>query len=229
MSSPFLDIVVNMNPERTPVATDSSRAPVAQLPVALTAKGSRTRDRIVVAAAALVHERGIAGTTVEDVRAAAQVSGSQMYHYFTDKNSLIRAVIDYQTARILDGQKRADLSTADGVRTWRDQILAHVASVNGVGGCPIGSLSGQLCESDPPARERLAAGFAQWQQMLTENLQRMQTEGSLPLAIAPADLAVTLLAALQGGLLLAQVERDIAPLETALNTVLALTMPSAAA
>jgi TetR/AcrR family transcriptional regulator, transcriptional repressor for nem operon len=44
----------------------------------LTAKGARTRARIVEEAAALIHERGVAGTTLDDVKAAAEVSGSQM-------------------------------------------------------------------------------------------------------------------------------------------------------
>ena len=67
----------------------------------LTAKGARTRARIVEEAAALIHERGVAGTTLEDVKAAAEVSGSQMYHYFPDKNELVQAVIDYQADTIV--------------------------------------------------------------------------------------------------------------------------------
>ena len=56
----------------------------------LTPKGARTRARIVEEAAALIHERGVAGTTLEDVKVAAEVSGSQMYHYFPDKNDSCR-------------------------------------------------------------------------------------------------------------------------------------------
>ena len=48
----------------------------------LTPKGERTRARIVEEAAVLIHERGVAGTTLDDVKAAAEVSGSQLYHYF---------------------------------------------------------------------------------------------------------------------------------------------------
>ncbi len=51
----------------------------------------------------------------------------------------------------------------------------------------------------------------------------MQSSGWLSDEIAPADLAVTLLAALQGGLLLAQVDRDTAAVETTLDTLLRLT------
>jgi hypothetical protein len=50
----------------------------------------------------------------------------------------------------------------------------------------------------------------------------LHADGHLPPGINPDDLALTLLAALQGGLLLAQVQRDTRPLETALDTLLAL-------
>ena len=53
-------------------------------------------------AAALIHERGVAGTTLEDVKVAAEVSGSQLYHYFPDKNELVQAVIDYQADTIVN-------------------------------------------------------------------------------------------------------------------------------
>ena len=52
----------------------------------LTAKGERARTRIVAASARLIHQRGVAGTTLEDVKAAADVRGSQLYHYFPDKD-----------------------------------------------------------------------------------------------------------------------------------------------
>jgi len=51
----------------------------------LTPKGQRTRLRIVDAAAQLIHERGVTATTLEDVKAAAAVSNSQLYHYFANK------------------------------------------------------------------------------------------------------------------------------------------------
>src|ERR1700753_1412564 len=88
----------------------------------LTPKGARTRARIVEEAAALIHERGVAGTTLEDVRAAAEVSGSQMYHYFPDKNDLVQAVIDYQADTIVNRNRHA-LSGANGVETGRNMGL----------------------------------------------------------------------------------------------------------
>ena len=51
----------------------------------LTRRGRETRLRIVAAAAELMFDNGVAETTLEDIRAAAGVSGSQVYHYFEDK------------------------------------------------------------------------------------------------------------------------------------------------
>ena len=188
----------------------------------LTPKGERTRARIVGAAARLIYQRGVAGTTLEDVRTAAQVSGSQLSHYFADKEDLVQAVIDRQASVIAGNQERADLGTIDGLIAWRDMVIAEAKRTDGKGGCPLGSLGSQLAESDPQARTLVAAGFGRWSAAISDGLRTLQIAGHLPAGINPDDLAVTLLAALQGGLLLAQVQRDTRPLQTALDTLLAL-------
>ena len=187
----------------------------------LTAKGARTRARIVEEAADLIHERGVAGTTLEDVKVAAGVSGSQMYHYFPDKDELVQAVIDYQADTIVTNQGHA-LSSANGVEAWRSMVIAAAQRTEAKGGCPLGSLVGQLAESDPEARALIAAGFDRWAAALGGELRSLHADGKLPSGIDPDDLATTLLATLQGGLLLAQVLRDPRPFETAVNTLLAL-------
>src|SRR5580700_6125684 len=90
----------------------------------LTPKGARTRSRIVEEAAVLIHERGVAGTTLEDVKVAAEVSGSQMYHYFPDKNELVQAVIEYQADAIVSNQGQL-LRSANGVEAWRRMVISE--------------------------------------------------------------------------------------------------------
>lgn len=173
------------------------------------------------AAAALIHERGVAGATLEDVKVAADVSGSQLYHYFPDKDDLVQAVITYQADAIVTRNKAA-LGSADGVEAWRKMVITAARRTQAKGGCQLGSLGGQLAESDPAARALIAAGFGQWEAAIRDGLRSPQAEETLPADIDPDDLATTLLATLQGGLLLAQVQRDIRPFEAAVNTLLAL-------
>ena len=188
----------------------------------LTPKGERTRARIIDAAARLIYERGVAGTTLEDIRARAEVSGSQLQHYFADKDELVQAVIGHQADTIIGNQRQAGLGDAGGLQAWRDMLITTAKNAGGRGGCPLGSLGGQLAESDPRARALIAAGFEQWSAAISDGLQALHAAGHLRAGLDPDDLAVTLLAAVQGGLLLAQVQRDTRPLETAVDTVLAL-------
>ena len=187
----------------------------------LTPKGARTRARIVEEAAALIHERGVAGTTLEDVKVAAEVSGSQMYHYFPDKNELVQAVIDYQAETIVNHQRHT-LASANGVEAWRKMVIAAAKRTKAKGGCPLGSLVGQLAESDPEARALIATGFDQWAAVIGDGLRSLHADRKLLSDIDPDDLAITLLATLEGGLLLAQALRSTRPFETAVNTFLAL-------
>src|SRR5271163_2321759 len=66
-----------------------------------TEQGRATKQRIVAAAAELIGERGVAGTSLDDIRAATSSSKSQLYHYFGDKHGLVEAVIDHQSAVVL--------------------------------------------------------------------------------------------------------------------------------
>jgi AcrR family transcriptional regulator len=69
-----------------------------------TARGRATRDRILQAATVLVKERGVALTTIDAVQEAAGVGRSQMYHYFDDREDLMRAVVSATVDAVLAHQ-----------------------------------------------------------------------------------------------------------------------------
>src|SRR5215472_633177 len=192
----------------------------------LTRKGAQTRQRIVAAAAGLILARGVAGTTLDDVRAEAGVSSSQIYHYFADKEALVRAVVDYRAQNVV-GEIHEPMLTAiegiDGLRAWRDKIVSVQQDVGCQGGCPLGSLGSELAELDHIARYDVAAGCSRWEAAIRTCLQRMRDRGQLAPAADPAQLATAILAALQGGLLLAQIERSVRPLAAALDVMISLT------
>jgi AcrR family transcriptional regulator len=188
----------------------------------LTRRGRETRERIVAAAAELIFERGVAETTLEDIRAAAGVSGSQVYHYFEGKQALVRAVIDHQAEAVLanQGTHLDHLDTVPGLRAWRDLLVEHQRTLQCRGGCPLGTLGAEVAEIDDVARMAVARGFGRWEARIRQGLRAMHARGELPASADPDDLALATLAALQGGLLLAQVQRDPRPLAVALDAMI---------
>jgi TetR/AcrR family transcriptional repressor of nem operon len=189
----------------------------------LTRKGQATRDRIVEAAAGLMFRQGVPGTTLEQVQAAAGVSASQIFHYFSDKRALIRAVIAYQTDNVLTTQQPllGRLDSMEALRAWADQFVTIQEQLKYEGGCPLGSLGGELAETDADARHEVERGFARWEEAIRDGLRAMCARGDLRRSADPDALALALLTALEGGLLMTQIRRDPAPLRTVLDVALA--------
>jgi AcrR family transcriptional regulator len=184
-----------------------------------TAKGRAMRERILHAAAELVIEKGAAGMSLDDVRARTGASRSQLYHYFEDRDGLVRAVIDVTTNAVLgrQGQLLDHLDSWAGIDRWFDFMIRHQIEQQARGGCPIGSLAGQLAESDPDARAAIAAGLDRWEAHIRDGLTRMKTRGKLRRDADPAALATATMASIQGGLLLTQVRREPQQLRIALD------------
>ena len=66
--------------------TDSASGP---RPRRLTARGAATKARIIEAADQLMYERGVASTTLADVRASSGTSKSQLYQHFAEKDAMV--------------------------------------------------------------------------------------------------------------------------------------------
>lgn len=191
---------------------------------ATTAKGQKTRQRIVDAALRVVGERGAHDASLDDVRAMSGTSKSQLYHYFEDRADLLRAVADATNEMVLGAQAEelAGLGTAAGMRRWADALVALNESRGGAGGCPIASLVAQVGERDDDARRVLAGGFDRWEAAIRSGLEQQQAAGELSAGADPAALATAVLASVQGGLVLAQARRQPAALRAALDGALAL-------
>ena len=186
----------------------------------LTSKGRATRDRIVDAATQLMFQHGVGGTSVDDVRRTATVSGSQISHYFDDRRDLIRHVI---AARRDDVQhfhtqpRLGALDSLEALRAWVDVNMADVDSVYRRGGCIYGSLAGELTEGDAGIHADLAAGYDDWLDLLRAGLTAMRRRGELRPEADPRHLAVSLVAAHQGGAMVTYATDDPEPLRIALD------------
>jgi TetR/AcrR family transcriptional regulator, transcriptional repressor for nem operon len=188
-----------------------------------TARGRATRERIVQAATDLVAERGVAGTSLDDVRELAHASKSQLYLYFADRDELLRAVAQSNCDNVLDTQKDAlaGFDSIPGIARYLDEIVALQVERN-TPGCPIGSLAGQLVKRDETSRLILADGLDRWELSLRAGLEAMAARDELRPGANPALLASQILMLLQGGLLLSQVRRDPSQMRIAADTVLEL-------
>ena len=174
------------------------------------------RLQILDAAAQLLAERGFAQTSVEDVIQAAGLSGkSHFYHYFRSKDELGYQVLERQferfAARGLAVLREPMIDPKDRLRLFVDAIVALHADRGGRGGSPFGALASELADTHEGFRVRLDGVFARWAAQLEALFEELRPQ--LHDGASPARLAHFVIAALEGGMLLARVRRDQAVMD----------------
>jgi AcrR family transcriptional regulator len=189
----------------------------------LTPRGAATKARIIDAANQLMLERGVASTTLADVRTASATSKSQLYQHFADKNALVGEVIEFRAEALLAQQRRRleKVDSLRGLELWRDEMVERNGLRGGAYGCPLGSMANEIADQDEDARRALATHFDEWLQLLVDAIDRSKARGVLRADADSRALAGGLLAALQGGYLLAKTARDVNLMRVALDMAIA--------
>lgn len=190
------------------------------MPEPTTRRGKNTKGRIVELAAALMYERGVSATSVEDILAASGTGKSQFYHYFSSKEQLVAEVLLHQLQQVLREQSPFQLDTWEGISAWFQAMVDMQQNQRDYRGCPLGSIASQLLDQGDLLRSQAADAFARWESVLSSGLRTMQATGLLRDDAEPDALAEATMAVLQGGYLLSSTKRDIRPMRNAVAIAL---------
>ena len=185
-----------------------------------TDRGRASLARILDAASLLFFRQGVRATSLDQVAAASGTGKGQLYHYFAGKEDLVLAVIERQVAEVLDAQMPllGALGSWEAVDAWIDMLVASHERSDEPFRCPLGALVAELAQEDTAAREALDAGFRRWSGHIVDGLRAIQRDGLLAPDADCERLGLGMLAAYQGGLVLAQARGDVGPLRAALAT-----------
>jgi AcrR family transcriptional regulator len=186
----------------------------------ITAKGARTRDRILDATAELVVANGVTNTGLHDVLAATGTSKSQLFHYFPDgKAELLATVEAREAARILEDQRPAidHLDSWEAWDAWGDQVKELYRRKRD--GCPVAALSGRTGR-DPAAAVPAKELYTGWLAALQTGVEAMQAAGLIRPDADAAHLAMATLATVQGGAGMMQTSGSLVPLDVAVDASL---------
>jgi hypothetical protein len=135
----------------------------------------------------------------------------------------VRSSLDDQAQALLSDQRQqlADVTTIAGLDTWRDNLVAANRQPGGAFGCVLATMVSQLADRDEHTRIQVASYFAEWCRLVATTLRRMQTGGQLRRNADADELATGLIAALQGGYVLAQASRNVNHIAVATEMALA--------
>lgn len=184
----------------------------------LTRKGAATRQRIVEGAAAEIRERGVAVTTLDDIRARTGTSKSQLFHYFPEgKEELLLEVARFEATQVMAAQQPqlGELDSWVAWRRWRDTVVSHYRERGQY--CPLNVLISQLGRATPGAQAVVTELLRSWQKELEAGIRRLQDAGEVRADLDAERTAAALLAGLQGGVVVMLSTGRIDHLEAALD------------
>ncbi|KAB2345204.1 TetR/AcrR family transcriptional regulator [Actinomadura rudentiformis] len=180
----------------------------------------KTDERIVLAMAELLRVQGYTATGVNQLARAAQAPTGSIYHHFRGGKREIAAAALRQMGNayiqllplLLDAHE--DLAT--GVEAAFAAAAEDMRTTGWANMCPVGSVTGEVADTEPVLREVAAEVMEHWVQ---EGVRYFTGRG-LPEAEA-RNVTFAVLTALEGAFTLARALRSTEPLLTAGRTVAA--------
>ncbi|MFF4168601.1 TetR/AcrR family transcriptional regulator [Streptomyces sp. NPDC001744] len=172
-----------------------------------------TRDRIVVAASRLLQRQGYVGTGIKQIAQEAQATLGSVYHFFPGgKEAVAVAAIKHgaeEFATLLRETLESEEDPADAVTACARQLAVELRASGWTDGCPVTAAALETLGTDSEIQRACADALRGWEQLVRDKLLRC----GFPSQDA-REVAVTVISALEGAEVTAQVNRSEEPLWT---------------
>lgn len=170
-------------------------------------KGEETRQRIVELAAPLFNQRGYAGCSVADIMEATGLEKGGIYRYFDSKEELAAEAFKFSVAKIRK-LRTDDLDNIPGavekLRYVMDRFVSEPSPLKG--GCPLMNTAIDADDGNAALRDLVQQAFADWRRRITTIVRQGIRDGEISKSCDPMELADTLIASLEGALMLTRLD-----------------------
>ncbi|MGW2215904.1 TetR/AcrR family transcriptional regulator [Nonomuraea sp. NPDC001684] len=201
-------------------------------------KGDETRARIIAAARALVEAQGSHGTGLNEVLAVAGAPRGSLYHHFPGgKDQLVGealAAAGREVDAMIDDLASTLPAARDLVPAVLDALADRMVAAGYAKGCPVATVALEVASSNEQLRRVCAGIYEGWQRRLADALR---ADGHAAADVLHAEnhdaaddtgndtadeLAATVLAMIEGALVLARASRSRLPVERVRRQVVRL-------
>jgi AcrR family transcriptional regulator len=170
-------------------------------------KAERTRQFIIETAAPIFNEKGIAGTTIDDILAATGMAKGGLYGHFESKEEIAKVMVNYlldklndKVTTVVSKEKTAIKKIFAFIDLYKDPINSYID-----GGCPILNFGVEADDNNPILKQRLKIQIEDGQRIFTEIINKGIADGEIAAGINATDYALKMFSSLEGGMLVSRV------------------------
>lgn len=184
-------------------------------------RSEQTRRFITEVTAGVFNRKGYAGTSMSDLTEATGLTKGSIYGNFLNKEEVAQEAFAFNVANriaVIQQQVKAE-------KTARGKLLAHVRVFSSScrhllpdGGCPIMNTAIEADDTNEPLRKQAAAAFTSWKKSLVQIIRTGVENGEFRKTADPERTALSLIALIEGGILLSRTSKNKQDLDQVLAT-----------
>ncbi|HTD42171.1 MAG TPA: TetR/AcrR family transcriptional regulator [Mucilaginibacter sp.] len=184
-------------------------------------KAEKTKQFIIERAATIFNEKGIAGTSIDDILKASNVAKGCLYGHFESKEELSHASVDFMLGKLAE---RRDLSLSLQ-KTAKGKLFAFMDNNRNPlksfidGGCPIVNLSTETDDTNPAIKKKVRTMLDAAIKLFTKILQDGVKEGEFSEELIPEEFATKMFLAIEGGNAICRVLNSAKPMQTLIKSL----------
>jgi AcrR family transcriptional regulator len=185
-------------------------------------KAERTRNFIIESTAEIFNKKGFSGTSLSDLTEATGLTKGSIYGNFENKEEVALAVFDFNYSIILSliHQELLKVESArDKLMVYADIYRMITRNPSDRGGCPILNTAVEADDTNPLLKEKAAEAISKWTDNLSEIIHSGIHAGAFKADINVRQLALSIIALIEGGLMIARVTDDPANMDQVVSTM----------
>jgi len=179
----------------------------------MSTKGERTRAEIIRKSAELMNRQGFLSAPLSAVIEATGIQKGGLYRHFDSRDALAEEALEFAVSQVRERFRQA----LEGQHEACGQLLAIVHAYGDndgelplPGGCPIMNSAIESDHAHPGLRQSAQAAMSGWHGLLVRIVDAGLRAGQIRRGTRPAEVASTLIACMEGAVMLTHLYGDLA-------------------
>jgi TetR/AcrR family transcriptional regulator, transcriptional repressor for nem operon len=170
-------------------------------------KGELTRQRIIAEAAPIFNQRGYAGCSMQDILDATGLEKGGVYRHFASKEELAVEAFRYALSNTVK-VRTENIEEIQGAIPKLHYVVRRFTDGPSVmpGGCPLMNTAVDADDGNPVLRRLARDGIKDWKVRLCRIVKDGIEHGEIRADIEPRRIANSIVAMLEGALMISRIE-----------------------
>ena len=185
-------------------------------------KAERTKNFIIESTAEVFNKKGYAGTSLSDLINVTGLSKGSIYGNFENKEEVALAVFDYNWAKIAELTQQ-HISNAG---SFHDKLMVFakvyknvIKDVSTSGGCPVLNTAVESDDTNNLLKDRASKAVIKWEKSISGLIRQGITAGEFKEQTNIRQTSLSIIALIEGGVMIAKVTDDTTAMDSILKTV----------